>query len=190
MKSRYCLYAHLPRTNIDAFCKKFRLLRVVILRSFCQTVGIQLKLQDYFVKSASRPNPEMFSVDDIIAINPIVKHSYPRSVEAHRSFVLGQRQISEGRLEEGSKTITETLNIFGAVYGPLHPDIGACNRILARLSYVVNDCDKAVAHQQQATLISERVHGIDHPSTSAEYVRSLSLFLTSDLFERDISTHT
>ncbi|KAM7535310.1 hypothetical protein Aperf_G00000101429 [Anoplocephala perfoliata] len=173
----------LESTNIDTFCKKFHLLRVVILRSFCQSVGIQLKLQDYFVKSASRPNPEMFSIDDIIAINPIVKHVYPQSVEARRTFLLGQRQISEGRLEEGSKTITETLNILNAVYGPLHPDIGACNRILARLSYVVNDCDKAVVYQQQATLISERVHGVDHPSTSAEYTHLALYFFACRMFK-------
>lgn len=154
---------------MDELLKSTSQLRVTILRAFCQTVGIQLCIQDYFTKFKSS---DIFGVEDIIGVNPIVKHLEPRSFEAHRVFALAQRKITEGKLEEGYATMLEAVNLFTAVYGPLHEDIGACNRILARLSYVLGSRENALQYQTQATLICERVHGIDHPSTAAEYVSS------------------
>ena len=42
-------------------------------------------------------------------------------------------------------------------------EIAQCLRMLARLNYIMGD-------QQKAVLMSERVNGIDHPYTIAEYV--------------------
>nr|CDS27343.1 eukaryotic translation initiation [Hymenolepis microstoma] len=153
-------------TNMDEFLKSTSQLRLTMLRAFCRTVGIQLNLQDYFSKLRS---PDIFNVEDIIAVNPIVKHLEPRSLEAQRVFALAQKKITEGKLEEGYSTMMEAVNLFTAVYGPLHEDIGACNRILARLSYVLGSKENALQYQTQATLICERVLGVDHPSTAAEY---------------------
>ncbi|VDL19190.1 unnamed protein product [Hymenolepis diminuta] len=163
---KFYFHIDLGLTNMDELLKSTSQLRVTILRAFCQTVGIQLCIQDYFTKSKSS---DIFGVEDIIGVNPIVKHLEPRSLEAHRVFALAQRKITEGKLEEGYATMLEAVNLFTAVYGPLHEDIGACNRILARLSYVLGSKENALQYQTQATLICERVHGIDHPSTAAEY---------------------
>uniref|UniRef100_A0A0R3X8M6 Clustered mitochondria protein n=1 Tax=Hydatigena taeniaeformis TaxID=6205 RepID=A0A0R3X8M6_HYDTA len=115
----------------------------------------------------SRP---VFSFEDVVSIYPLVKHLHPHAFHAYRYFTSGQRRIAEGFLQRGSELISEALNLLNTVYGPLHPDIGACNRLLARLSYVMGDHQTALLYQQRATMISERVHGIDNPSTAAEYI--------------------
>ena len=137
-------------------------------------MGIQLALHEYSLlppngaKHHSRP---IFSLEDVISIYPIVKHLHPHAFQAYRYFTSGQKHISEGFLQRGFELISEALNLLNTVYGPLHPDIGACNRLLARLSYVMGEHQAALLFQQRATMISERVHGIDSPSTAAEYVR-------------------
>ena len=44
--------------------------------------------------------------------------------------------------------------------------------MLARLNYIMCDHQEALQYQQKAVLMSERVNGIDHPYTIAEYVSS------------------
>ena len=52
----------------------------------------------------------------------------------------------------------------------MHPEIAQCLRMLARLNYIMGDHGEAMAYQQKAVLMSERVNGIDHPYTITEYV--------------------
>lgn len=52
----------------------------------------------------------------------------------------------------------------------MHPEIAQCLRMLARLNYIMGDHGEALATQQKAVLMSERVNGIDHPYTITEYV--------------------
>lgn len=66
----------------------------------------------------------------------------------------------------------EALTLLNNVYGAMHPEIAQCLRMLARLSYIMGDYGEAMAYQQKAVFMSERVNGIDHPYTVTEYVRS------------------
>lgn len=72
--------------------------------------------------------------------------------------------------------ITEALNLLNNVYGPMHPEIAQCLRMVARLCYVTGEHREAMAYQQKAVLMSERVNGIDHPYTITEYVRLVFFF--------------
>ncbi len=76
--------------------------------------------------------------------------------------------------------ISEALNLLNNVYGAMHPEIAACCRLLARLNYIMGDYCEAMSYAQRAVLMSERVLGIDHPSTITEYVsaRQHSLFIS------------
>jgi len=56
----------------------------------------------------------------------------------------------------------------------MHPEIAQCLRMLARLNYIMGDHAEAMAYQQKAVLMSERVNGIDHPYTITEYVKYTS----------------
>ncbi|KAL5108747.1 hypothetical protein TcWFU_003603 [Taenia crassiceps] len=159
--------------DVDTFCQTHSVTRTQILRSFCQAVGIQLVLHEYALlppNGARHHSRPVFSLEDVVSIYPLVKHLHPYAFHAYRYFTSGQKHIAEGFLQRGSELISEALNLLNTVYGPLHPDIGACNRLLARLSYVMGDHQTALLYQQRATMISERVHGIDSPSTAAEYI--------------------
>lgn len=151
-----------------------------MIRAFCQRVGIQLRLQ----KPAQKKDKVFatFGIDDIVAVNPIVKHLEPRSSEAQKIFALAQKKIAEGLLEDGYTALTEAISAFTAVYGPIHEDLEACHRILARISYVLGYKESAISQQMTATLICERIHGVDHPSTAAEYVSFTCLLCVLDLF--------
>ncbi|KAL5970957.1 Protein clueles [Taenia solium] len=163
----------LELSDVDTFCQTHSVTRTQILRSFCQAVGIQLVLHEYALlppNGARHHSRPVFSLEDVVSIYPLVKHLHPYAFHAYRYFTSGQKHIAEGFLQRGSELISEALNLLNTVYGPLHPDIGACNRLLARLSYVMGDHQTALLYQQRATMISERVHGIDSPSTAAEYI--------------------
>lgn len=73
-------------------------------------------------------------------------------------------------MNEGHEMIAEALNLLNNVYGAMHGEIAQCLRMVARLCYVIGEHRDAMAYQQKAVLMSERVNGIDHPYTITEYV--------------------
>ena len=59
--------------------------------------------------------------------------------DAYHVFTSGQAKIQQGLLHEGYELISEALNLLNNVYGAMHPEIAACARLLARLSYIMGD---------------------------------------------------
>ncbi|CAF5210727.1 unnamed protein product, partial [Rotaria magnacalcarata] len=66
--------------------------------------------------------------------------------------------------------ISEAHNLLNNVYGPMHPEISMCLRLLARLNYIMGDYHEALYTQHKAVMMSERVLGVDHPQTATEYI--------------------
>lgn len=58
---------------------------------------------------------------------------------------------------------------------PLPPSIPPSRRHLARIGYMVSDYAMALSNQHKATLILERVLGVDHPETVSAYI-NLALY--------------
>lgn len=52
---------------------------------------------------------------------------------------MGHARVEAGAVQEGYELLLESLNQMMVVHGPLHQDIAACCRILARLAYVLGD---------------------------------------------------
>lgn len=152
--------------SVDSAVEKYGIQRVSLLRSFCQTVGIQILLREYNLECRTK---SIFSEDDIVNVFPVVKHIHPRASDAYHFFSSGQSKIQQGQLKEGYDLICEALNLLNNVYGAMHPEIAACLRLLARLNYIMGDYGEAMSYQQRAVLMSERVLGIDHPNTITEY---------------------
>lgn len=98
---------------------------------------------------------------------------FKQASDAFNFYTTGQNKIQQGYLKEGYELISEALNLLNNVYGAMHPEIAQCLRMLARLSYIMGDHAEALAYQQKAVLMSERVNGIDHPYTITEYVSPL-----------------
>lgn len=153
--------------NVESVCEIYRLNKLSILRAFCLKVGIQILLREYNFELKHKP---IFTEDDIVNVFPIVKHINPRATDAYNFYTTGQTKIQQGFFKEGFELISEALNLLNNVYGAMHSENAQCLRMLARLSYIMGDPQEALAIQQRAVLMSERVNGIDHPYTISEYV--------------------
>lgn len=156
--------------HIDAASETYKFHKLGLLRAFCLKVGIQILLREYNFDSRNKPT---FNEDDILNVFPIVKHINPRASDAYNFYTSGQSKIQQGYIKEGFEMISEALNLLNNVYGAMHSENAQCLRILARLSYIMNDPQEALTIQQRAVLMSERVNGIDHPYTIAEYVSGI-----------------
>lgn len=156
----------LQTTDIEACVETHGLQRVSLLRSFCIKTGLQIILRDYNFESK---NKLIFFEEDILNIFPVVKHINPRATDAYNFYTTGQNKIQQGFLKDGYELISEALNLLNNVYGAMHPEIAQCLRMIARLNYIMGEHAEAMAYQQKAVLMSERVNGIDHPYTITEY---------------------
>jgi len=152
--------------NIDKIIEHYKLQKLSILRAFNLKIGLQILLREYNFDSKNKPT---FNEDDIVNVFPVVKHINPRATDAYNFYTTGQNKIQQGYFKEGYELISEALNLLNNVYGALHPENAQCLRMLARLSYIMGDPQEALAIQQRAVLMSERVNGIDHPYTITEY---------------------
>lgn len=112
-----------------------------------------------------------FHEDDVINIYPLIKQVSPKPTDAYQYFSTGQQKIQQGLLREGFELISEAHNLLNNVYGPMHPEISMCLRLLARLNYIMGEYNDAYFTQHKAVMMSERVLGLDHPQTATEYVR-------------------
>ncbi|XP_014474024.1 PREDICTED: clustered mitochondria protein homolog isoform X1 [Dinoponera quadriceps] len=153
--------------SLDATIEHFHLQKISLLRGFCVKTGIQILLREYNFENKNRAT---FFEEDILNIFPVVKHINPRASDAYNFYTTGQSKIQQGYLKDGYELISEALNLLNNVYGAMHPEIAQCLRMLARLNYIMGDHAEALATQQKAVLMSERVNGIDHPYTITEYI--------------------
>lgn len=165
--------------SIETTVEQYSLQKISLLRSFCLKTGIQILLREY---SFDTKNRLTFFEEDIINIFPVVKHINPRASDAYNFYTTGQSKIQQGYLKDGYELISEALNLLNNVYGAMHPEIAQCLRMLARLNYIMGDHAEAMAYQQKAVLMSERVNGIDHPYTVTEYTHlALYCFANSQI---------
>ncbi|CAG0915474.1 unnamed protein product [Notodromas monacha] len=161
-----CYAFELQADSVDSAVDKYGFAKVSLLRAFCVKVGVQLLLRDYHLDSRSK---QAFHEEDIVNVFPIVKHINPRATDAFNFYSTGQTKIQQGFLKEGYELISEALNLLNSVYGAMHSEIAQCLRMLARLNYIMGDHVEALAYQQKAVMMSERVNGVDHPYTISEY---------------------
>uniref|UniRef100_A0AAG5DLN9 Clustered mitochondria protein homolog n=1 Tax=Anopheles atroparvus TaxID=41427 RepID=A0AAG5DLN9_ANOAO len=165
--------------SIEPLIGAFKLQKISVLRAFCLKVGVQIMLQEYNFEQKNRPT---FTDADIVNVFPVVKHINPRATDAYNFYTTGQTKIQQGYFQDGYGLISEALNLLNNVYGAMHPENAQCLRMLARLSYIMGDPQEALAIQQRAVLMSERVNGIDHPYTISEYAHlALYCFANSQI---------
>ncbi len=142
--------------NVDGICEAFGIQKVSLLRSFCLATGVQINLKEYAFDNAKE---KAVNDEDILNIFPVVKHINPRASDAYNFYTTGQSKIQQGYLKDGYELISESLNLLNNVYGAMHPEIAQCLRMLARLNYIMGEHAEAMAFQQKAVLMSERVNG-------------------------------
>ncbi|XP_072164554.1 clustered mitochondria protein homolog [Diadema setosum] len=166
-ESKEYFHYKLKCDSIDSALERYDLQKMTLLREFCSKIGIQLLLRDYDLDSKSK---SPFTENDILNMFPRVKHINPTASDAYHFFQSGQTKIQQGCFREGFELISEALNLFNNVYGPMHPEIAACMRTLARLHYLMGEQSEAIEMQHKAVMMSERCNGLDHPNTVTEYM--------------------
>lgn len=165
--------------NVDKIVEHYKLQKISLMRAFNLKIGLQILLREYNFESKNKPT---FNEDDIVNVFPVVKHINPRASDAYNFYTTGQNKIQQGNFKDGYELISEALNLLNNVYGAMHPENAQCLRMLARLSYIMGDPQEALAIQQRAVLMSERVNGIDHPYTITEYTHlALYCFANSQI---------
>ncbi len=155
-----------------------KLKKLTLLRSLCQTNGIQILLREYNFESKHK---EAFNEDDILNLYPVVKHSGMKlATDAYNFFANGQTKIQQGLLKDGFELIQESYNLLSNVYGALHPDICMCMRLLARLNYILGDFNEAYSTQHKTVMMCERLMGLDSAQLVTEYLH-LALYAFASL---------
>ena len=111
---------------------------------------MQVLLREYVFTA-----PVVFSIDDIVALVPVIKHtnfrvpnywdngkilkslftwtdkdnyslSYPQPAEVAQLYKVAVQQLSGFNLKKALEMFTEALQLFNQVYGPMHMDIANC----------------------------------------------------------------
>jgi protein TIF31 len=156
-KYRYTL----TEETMNFFSKK-----ISTLRSFCLKTGLKLSCRDYklgSVEDSSGHHP--FSINDILALEPVVKHSTPRSMAANGLLEVGKQQLISGQMESAFEFLSQAIVMFQQVKGPMNREVASCFSYLATILFHASDLPQAILHQHKALIISKRVLGIDSAVT-------------------------
>ncbi|KAF1761191.1 hypothetical protein GCK72_009445 [Caenorhabditis remanei] len=155
--------------SLDKFTEQHDIQKTALFRRICRIMGVQLVARDYQLDTIGKKSA-VFTEDDIINFFPIIKHHQPYTADAKKMFIRGQHAMSVGASREAYECIGEAINLMTAVYGVMHPDMPQCLRALARLSHVLGETADALNHQHKATVMSERLIGLDTGNTILEYI--------------------
>ncbi|KAJ8285626.1 hypothetical protein GJAV_G00029030 [Gymnothorax javanicus] len=153
-------------SNVDHLVDQYGMQKVSLLRELCLKAGIQLRLREYSLDNRSKAP---IGPDDILNILPVIKHVEMRMTDATKMFHTAQTSLKKGNLQQANEQLKEASYMYMRVCDDLHPEACTCISTLARLAYLQGRSGEARSLQLRAVVISERVHGFDHPNTIQEY---------------------
>jgi protein TIF31 len=146
--------------------------RVAMLRNFCLKIGLQLVARSYQFVDGTRPP---FDVADVAGFFPVVKLLEPDSTDGHDLLETGIAHVADGKMDVAFELLSEALNVFSQIYGPMHPYTAVCFSSMALLLNNAGEAAEAATYQRKAVIINERVQGLDHHETAQAY-GNLGLF--------------
>jgi len=172
----------LPQSVADFEPFKYPLTKLATLRDVCLSSGIILDCKEYQVFDKEEETKEKeqaetlpFKSQDIIDIQPVVKHLDPGCDDAKVQIDLALRLMSEEKYEEALETFWGSLQILMSIFGPVHKDVAFCYSKIANIYFKLGDMTQTIANHQQCVRILEKFYGFDNPQTAHAY-SSLSLF--------------
>ncbi|KAG2377485.1 hypothetical protein C9374_009396 [Naegleria lovaniensis] len=133
-----------------------KLQKISTVRSFCMKTGIQMALREYTLNS-----PAPFTANDVLALQPLVKHSTPRSKTAYSLLEVGKQQLTKGNFEKAFEFLSQAIIMFQQIKGPMNNEVATCFSYLATILFNASDLPQSFLHQHNALLIARRVMGID-----------------------------
>lgn len=158
--------------------------KLCLLRSLCKKVGIQLAARAYNFSSKS----DIFSVNDVLNLYPVVKSLPLRSADADMFIQQGKRFLGLNQWHLAYAKFRDALTVLHQTFGPMHEQSGLCYSLNALTCYHARDLLQAVELQQKALLVYQRVLGKDDPKTAFSHV-TMALFLHSIGQTRHALTH-
>lgn len=158
--------------------------KLCMLRSLCKKVGIQLACRKYDFDSKG----DIFAVEDILDLFPIVKTIELNSKDAAEYLDHGKMYLGQGRLQLAYAKLHDAQGILHQTYGPMHEQSAQCYALIALVCYKAHDLMQAVEMQQKALLVYERVLGLDHSETAYAH-STMALFLHSIGQPKHAMTH-
>jgi len=84
-------------------------------------------------------------------MNPVVKHLHPRSQMAYNIYLGALFKMQQGFPRIAYELMIQAQSMMNSIYGPLHPDIILCHRLMARMAFAMGDFPDAFAQQQKAS---------------------------------------
>jgi protein TIF31 len=130
------------------------------LRGFSLKVGLKLLYKDYKLGTDSA-----FTISDIQSLEPVVKHSTPKSMAAQGLLEVGKQQLMTGQMESAFEFLSQAIVMFQQVKGPMNREVATCFSYLATILFHASDLPQAILHQHKALIISKRVLGTDSAVT-------------------------
>ncbi|KAL0489485.1 clustered mitochondria protein [Acrasis kona] len=127
------------------------------LRAFCLRVGLQIVAKDYQFAT----NTALINVNDILGLEPVVKHSAPQSSSAQGLLEVGRQQLLMAHMESAFDLLSQAIVMLQQVKGPMNVQVANCFSYLATILFHANDIPQAILHHYKSLIINKRVLGID-----------------------------
>lgn len=103
----------------------------------------------------------------------------PKAQDAHNLYFTALSKMQQGYPRIGYELMAQAVSMMSNIYGPLHPDMAVCLRLMARMAFALGDLTDALAQQHKAVMISERCNGIDNYETIIDYVKYYSIIINT-----------
>jgi len=150
-----------------------------LLRGLCKKIGVQVLCRDYDW-SLNEP----ISDKDIEDVFHIIKAAVPECFHATQMAEQAKVLLAQHEVESAYETLQNVMSLAQAVYGPVHSKTVEIHSLLGIAAYRLDHYAEAVDNQTRATMLSEKVHGIDHFRT-ARHFSLLALFChTAGLYQQ------
>uniref|UniRef100_A0A1X7TRI1 CLU central domain-containing protein n=1 Tax=Amphimedon queenslandica TaxID=400682 RepID=A0A1X7TRI1_AMPQE len=150
--------------SVTHMCTTCGVSKVSLLREFCNKTGVQITLKDYKF-SLTAP----FNEGDLACIVPVVKHTDFKPLEASGLYELAQVQLQSGNIEVALDYLSEAVQLFAQVFGPLHVNIANFYKVIAQIHHALGDSKLAISYQHKTVIMYERLLGVDHCSSISAY---------------------
>ncbi|KII72039.1 Clustered mitochondria protein [Thelohanellus kitauei] len=165
-----CYGYSINTTSFDEFQSDFDVKPAAALRSFCQMVGLQILIKDYEFGSKKIPT---FSPEDVVDLLPVVK-PFKSPIPDDINQKLANIKNYEASLNGSSfiklqEDLHHLITFFNHVYGPLTYENAICHSCVAQIYNSGGDHRQAFIFQYKATVLYERILGIDHYLTVIAY---------------------
>uniref|UniRef100_A0A1X7SR67 Kinesin light chain n=1 Tax=Amphimedon queenslandica TaxID=400682 RepID=A0A1X7SR67_AMPQE len=85
-------------------------------------------------------------------------------------YELSQVQLQSGNIEVALDYLSEAVQLFAQVFGPLHVNIANCYKVIARIHHALGDSKLSISFQHKTVIMYERQLGVENSSSISAYV--------------------